>query len=87
MSWQPKKPGFYWALWNTPAKGTHEAEEMAFPALDWEVVEVWENHIGDPCEADADFGVEKFGVSVTGVRETQWLKNFIWLEAEPLEQP
>lgn len=70
----------------THTEGTHEGHELT-PALDWEVVEVWENHISNPCEADKDFGVEKFGVSVTGVRESQWLDNFIWLEAEPLEVP
>lgn len=83
VKWQPTKPGFYWARWMTAAPGTHEGEELV-PAQDWEVVEVWENYISDPCEADR---VEKFGVAVTGVRETQWLHNFIWLKAEPLEQP
>jgi hypothetical protein len=76
---QPTKPGFYWALWLTAAPGTHEGDELT-PASDWEVVEVWENVLGDPCEADASFGVQKFGVSVPGVRETQWLENFKWGE-------
>lgn len=83
MSWRPTKPGFYWARWMTAAPGTHEGDELT-PAPDWEVVEVWENYIGDPCEADR---AEKFGVSVTGVRESQWLQNFIWLKAEPMVQP
>lgn len=83
MSWQPSKPGFYWARWMTCSPGTHEGHELV-PAPDWEVVEVWENHIGTDCEAN---GFEKFGVSVTGVRESQWLDNFIWLKAEPLEVP
>jgi hypothetical protein len=70
----PNKPGFYWALWLTAAQNTHEGGELT-PALDWEVVEVWTNLAGEPCEADA---AEKFGVSVTGVREAQWLENFKW---------
>jgi hypothetical protein len=78
----PTKPGFYWALWLTHAKGTHEGEELT-PAHDWEVVEVWENFSGEPCEADH---AEKFGVSVPGVRESQWLENFKWGKG-PLEGP
>ncbi len=70
----PTKPGFYWALWIKAAKGTHEAKELTLP-LDWEIVEVFENFIGDACEADQ---TEKFGVFVCGVRETQWLENFQW---------
>ena len=70
----PNKAGFYWARWISPAEGTHEANDITFPT-DWEVVEVWQNFIGDPCEADAS---EKFGVSVPGVRESQWLENFEW---------
>lgn len=81
--WTPTKPGFYWARWMKAAPGTHEGDELT-PALEWEIVEVWENHIGTGCEAD---GCEKWGVSVTGVRETQWLPDFIWLKSEPLEQP
>jgi hypothetical protein len=70
----PAKPGFYWALWLTAAQGTHEGDQLT-PASDWEVVEVWENFHGEPCEADQ---AEKFGVSVPGVREAQWLDNFKW---------
>jgi hypothetical protein len=70
----PIKPGFYWALWLTAANGTHEGDQLT-PSKDWEVVEVWENFVGDPCEADK---AEKFGVSVPGVRESQWLENFKW---------
>lgn len=73
---QPTKPGFYWAKWIAASIGTHEGDDLV-PANDFEVVEVWENFIGEPCEADKG---EKFGVSVTGVRETQWLNNFIWGE-------
>ena len=86
VRWTPTKPGFYWARWMTAATGTHEGEELV-PALNWEVVEVWVNHIGTECEADKELGIEKFGVSVPGVRETQWLENFIWIKAEPLEVP
>ena len=79
----PTKPGFYWALWQTAAPGTHEGDELT-PAQDWEVVEVWENFLGEPCEADKD---EKWAVAVTGVRETQWLHNFLWCGVGPLEVP
>ncbi len=71
---KPNKPGFYWALWIKAANGTHEGNELT-PHREWEIVEVWENFTGEPCEADAD---EKFGVSVAGVRESQWLNNFVW---------
>ncbi len=70
----PCEPGFYWALWLTAAEGTHEGDQLT-PAPNWEVVQVWENFSGDPCEADR---AEKFGVSVPGVREAQWLHNFKW---------
>lgn len=76
----PTKPGFYWARWLTAAAGTHEGAELT-PASSWGVVEVWENFLGDPCEADR---CEKFGVSVPGVRETQWPENFQWGDG-PLE--
>lgn len=84
--WKPSAPGFYWARWMKASPGMHEGEELA-PALEWEIVEVWENHIGTECEADKEHGIEKFGVSVCGVRETQWLKDFIWLKSEPIQQP
>lgn len=71
----PTKSGFYWALWLTPAPKTHEGDQLSFPAPYWEVVEVWKNFIGEPTEANKH---EQFGVSVTGVRETQWLANFKW---------
>lgn len=72
---KPTKPGFYWALWISPAPGTFEADDLVFPAPTWEVVEVWVNYLGDD-EDDED--TPKYGVSVTGVRETQWLENFKW---------
>jgi hypothetical protein len=71
---KPTKPGFFWAMWLSAATGTHEGDQPT-PSDKWEVVEVWENFLGDACEADAD---EKVGVSVPGVRETQWLNNFKW---------
>jgi hypothetical protein len=71
---KPTKPGFYWARWLTPVPNTFEAGEWSFP-MEWAVVEVWENFIGEPCEADA---AEKWGVSVPGVREMQWVENFEW---------
>lgn len=84
----PTQPGFYWALWTSPAPGTHEAAEITFPVAKWEIVEVWINRV-DPCEADKG---EEFGVSVTGVRESQWLHNFRWDvgpsgKCEPIPEP
>jgi hypothetical protein len=75
----PNEPGFYWALWLTAATGTHEGDQLT-PASDWEVVEVWSNYANALCGADR---YEQFGVSVTGVRETQWLENFKWGERVP----
>lgn len=66
----PTKPGFYWALWTTASSKTHEGSELT-PAPDWDVVEVWQNHIGPE-------NSESLAVSVPGVRETQWLNNFVW---------
>lgn len=84
----PTKPGFYWALWLTATEGTHEGSELT-PAPGWGIVEVWENFSGTPCEADA---YEKFGVSVPGVREAQWFRNFKWDvgpsgKCEPIPEP
>ena len=69
----PTKPGYYWAIWMTPAKKTHEGKLLKLPAHpdDWQVVEVFLNHIGP--EDD-----ESLAVFVGGVRECQWLENFKW---------
>ena len=77
---KPTNPGFYWALWLTSEPGTFYGDDLT-PATDWEVVEVWENHIGTECEADKERGIEKFRVSVPGVRESQTLANFKWGKA------
>ncbi len=74
---KPSHAGHYWALWLTASPGTHEGDQLT-PAPEWEVVQVWENFIGDPCEADGVDESERWGVSVAGVRETQWLENFKW---------
>lgn len=58
----------------TAAKGTVDAHQLT-PAMDWEIVHVWENFIGQTCEADK---TEKFGVNVHGVEQPQWLENFKW---------
>ncbi len=71
----PTEPGYYWAMWLTAAEGTHERNKMTFPESVWQIVEVWENFLVPTCEADED---EKWGVSVPGVRESQWLENFKW---------
>ncbi len=82
----PTRPGFYWARWQKAAPGTHEGDELT-PSQDWEVVEVWVNHIGPECEADKENGIEKFGVSVPGVQQSQWLENFRWGErVEPCKK-
>jgi hypothetical protein len=70
---RPTRPGFYWARWIKPASGTHEAEELTFPAKDWEVVDVWINHID--WENDPEEGL---CVHIPGVREGQWLDCFEW---------
>ncbi len=72
---KPSKAGYFWALWVTPAPGTLEAELQSWPKDDWGIVEVWDNFLGEPCEADEH---EKFGVSVHGVEKTQWVENFKW---------
>jgi hypothetical protein len=78
---RPTQPGYYWAKMTSLAEGA--AEDNLDPSGNWEVVEVWENFIGPTCEADED---EKFGVSVPGMRETQWLENFQWGQG-PLVNP
>jgi len=72
----PLKPGYYWALWERAADGTHEADELT-PASSWEIVQVNWNYLGwedDPSDEEA------LSVSVPGVRETQWRKDFTWGE-------
>lgn len=83
----PTKIGYYWARWMTAAGGTHEGHELT-PAPNWEIVQVWANEYFafDPTDDEA------FGVSVPGVRETQWLKNFRWDvgpsgKPEPIPEP
>jgi hypothetical protein len=44
-----------------------ETEDWA--SVNWEIVEVWDNN-GE--------GDEEFGVSVFGVRVTQWIPDFVW---------
>lgn len=69
----PTKPGYYWAKWTAAADGTHEGDELTeYPT--WCIVEVWYNSL-PPHDADDD---EAFGVSVPGVRESQWLDCFLW---------
>ena len=85
----PTKPGFYWAKWKIATPETHEGKELT-PCNSWNVVEVWANTLDaaigrEPqCEADAE--IEPFGVSVPGVRETQWPDQFFWGEG-PLPEP
>jgi hypothetical protein len=70
----PTKAGFYWARWVKAAQSTHEGDQLT-PSRNWEVVEVWENFLGDATEVDQS---EKWGVSVPGVRESQWVDCFQW---------
>lgn len=68
----PMKPGYYWAKWKIPAKGTHEASDLC-PMDDWEIVQVNENELrADPKD------YESLSVSVCGVRECQWRDCFVW---------
>lgn len=68
----PARPGYYWAKWLKAADGTHEADEVSWPALRWEIVQVNDNNVDDPADD------EYLSVSVPGVRETQWRENFKW---------
>jgi len=71
----PAIPGYYWARWLTPAKGTHEANE------NWEIVQVNDNNVED--QKDDAY----LSVSVPGVRETQGRENFQWGQfVAPLER-
>lgn len=65
----PTRPGYYWAKWRIAADGTRDGDELT-PSSQWEVVEVCENHNGEPGE--------ELSVSVAGVEKTQWLDCFIW---------
>jgi hypothetical protein len=70
----PLKPGYYWAKWVRASEGTHEAEDLT-PSDQWEIVQVNWNYLGwedDPTDEEA------LSVSVPGVRETQWRKDFTW---------
>lgn len=79
----PTKPGYYWAKWRIPADGTHEGELLC-PSDEWGIVEVWANTIYWDRYPTAD---EAFGVSIPGVRETQWADCFVWGEFVcPLEK-
>lgn len=66
----PTRPGYYWAKWKIASPGTLEGDELT-PSNTWEVVQVWQNSV-DP---NSD---EPLGVSVPGVRETQWPDQFFW---------
>ena len=68
----PTKPGFYWAIWIKASPKTHEGDQFTLPEPDgWGIVYVFQNHIGPENH-------ESLGVFVPGVRETQWLNNFVW---------
>lgn len=79
----PDRPGFYWALWLTADPETKDADDMV-ASPNWGVVEVFENFLGEPCEADQ---AEKWGVFVPGVEQVQWLENFEWGERIPQRKP
>lgn len=66
----PTTPGFYWAKWRLATDETHEGDLLT-PSTKWEVVEVWDNN-------GAPGTLEELGVSVPGVRETQWRDQFYW---------
>lgn len=75
----PNKPGYYWAKWKIATDETHEGKELT-PSNSWEVVHVWAN-CANPQDCD-----EPYGVSVPGVRETQWPDQFFWGQG-PLPEP
>ena len=64
------RAGFYWAKWRIADEGTPPDLCMGAGAQ-WEVVEVFENHI---CDGEPD----QFRVSVTGVAGSQSFENFYW---------
>ncbi|RWR14234.1 hypothetical protein [Paenirhodobacter populi] len=68
MTDQPKKSGFYWGRWHTPARGTADGGEMCTGTA-WEVHEVW--------LAGFDEGLKVF---VPGVEKSQPLDAFEWGE-------
>ena len=77
----PAIPGYYWARWLTPAEGTHEANEVSWPFVNWEIVQVNDNNVED--QKDDAY----LSVSVPGVRETQGRENFQWGQfVAPLER-
>lgn len=74
----PNREGFYWAKWRIADDGTREADELT-PSDKWEVVDVFENHLG-PDDGD------KWRVHVPGVERSQSAENFYWGPG-PLTEP
>lgn len=74
----PAREGHFWAKLKL-----HENDDMNSP--DWEVVQVFENMAGDPCEADIEAGAEKWLASVPGIQDSQPLDAFVW--GPPVHKP
>ena len=74
---RPRRPGFYWAKWHT-AEHNAGVSELSHSS-EWEVVWVLENSTDSRDE-------EFLRVLVTGVEETQAIKNFDW-RLGPLKAP
>ncbi|WAJ27588.1 hypothetical protein [Antarcticirhabdus aurantiaca] len=70
MSAAPIKPGYYWAKWRIATDETHEGDEQT-PSDTWEIVHVNDNN-GEPGSG------EELSVAIAGVREGQWIDQFVW---------
>lgn len=67
----PGREGHWWAKLRL-----HDNPDLR--SVNWEVVQVFENMSGDPCEADVERGYLKWMVSVPGIEGGQPLDAFVW---------
>lgn len=74
----PEREGHWWAKLRL-----HDNPDLR--SVDWEVVQVFENMSGDPCEADVERGYLKWMASVPGIEGGQPLDAFVW--GPPVHRP
>lgn len=74
----PAREGHWWAKLKL-----HENPDLR--SVDWEVVQVFENALGDLCEADIERGEQKWMVSVPGIEGGQPIDAFAW--GPPVHKP
>lgn len=67
----PTHEGHWWAKLRL-----HDNPDLN--SVNWEVVQVFENMLGEPCEADLAAGAHKWLASVPGIKESQPLDAFVW---------